>query len=310
VIRAIQSWGYVVEPQVGAAGFRIDIGVRHPAKPGSFALGVECDGYQYHSAPAARDRDRLRDQVLSGLGWTLHRIWGTGWYRDRQQEEDRLRAAIEAAVTGTATRQRNFTIPRATVETAAVEVEVPFSWAVDYIEAEPVALPYWVQPTEPGNHLHLVEPLKALVQVEGPVHLDTVSERIREWWSVGRVTARLKDNIDLAITKAGLARDGDFVDVQGRTVTKVRSRDHSRKPEQVHLDEFALAAEMLVRDVGGASRSEVVNAIARQFGWTRTGAIVDQRVNAAVDRAIAKGALVENAGTLSVALVSESDAPR
>lgn len=301
VIRAIQSWGYVVEPQVGAAGFRIDIGVRHPAKPGSFALGVECDGYQYHSAPAARDRDRLRDQVLSGLGWTLHRIWGTGWYRDRQQEEDRLRAAIEAAVTGTATRQRNFTIPRATVETTAAEVEVPFSWAVDYIEAEPVALPYWVQPAEPGNHLHLVEPLKALVQVEGPVHLDTVSERIRDWWSVGRVTARLKDNIDLAITKAGLARDGDFVDVQGRAVTKVRSRDHNRKPDQVHLDEFALAAEMLVRDVGGASRSEVVNAIARQFGWTRTGAIVDQRVNAAVDRAIASGALAESGDTLSAA---------
>jgi hypothetical protein len=301
VIRAIQSWGYVVEPQVGAAGFRIDIGVRHPAKPGSFALGVECDGYQYHSAPAARDRDRLREQVLSGLGWTLHRIWGTGWYRDRHQEEARLRAAIEAAVTGTATRERNFTIPRAPVETAAAEVDVPFTWAVDYIEAEPVALPYWVQPAEPGNHLHLVEPLKALVQVEGPVHLDMVSERIREWWSVGRVTARLKDNIDLAITKAGLVRDGDFVDVQGRTVTKVRSRDHNRKPDQVHLDEFALAAEMLVRDVGGASRSEVVNAIARQFGWTRTGAIVDQRVNAAVDRAVVRGVLAESGDTLSAA---------
>ena len=95
VIKAIQGWGYTVEPQVGAAGFRIDIGVRHPAYPGMFAIGIECDGYQYHSAPAARDRDRLRDQVLTGLGWTLHRIWGTAWYRNRGQEETRLQQAIE-----------------------------------------------------------------------------------------------------------------------------------------------------------------------------------------------------------------------
>lgn len=301
VIRAIQSWGYIVEPQVGAAGFRIDIGVRHPAKPGSFALGVECDGYQYHSAPAARDRDRLRDQVLSGLGWTLHRIWGTGWYRDRAHEEVRLRAAIEAAVAGTSTRQRTFVIPREAVETAAAEADVPFAWAVEYIEAKPVKLPRWVEPAEPGNHLHLVEPLKALAQTEGPVHLDTVSERIREWWSVGRVTSRLRENLDRAIAKAGLTREGDFIDVPNRPVTKVRSRNHNRKPEQVHLDEFALAAEMLVRDVGGASRSEVVIAIARQFGWGRTGAIVEVRVNAAIDRAIARGALLESGDTLSAA---------
>lgn len=300
VIRAIQSWGYVVEPQVGAAGFRIDIGVRHPAKPGSFALGVECDGYQYHSAPSARDRDRLRDQVLAGLGWTLHRIWGTGWYRDRTQEEDRLRAAIEAAISGTSSRQRSFAIPRPNVETAPNDIEEAFSWAVDYVEAKRVKLPYWVEPAEPGNHLHLVEPLKAIAHAEGPIHLDTVGERIRTWWAIGRVTARLRDNLDRAIAKAGLARDGDFIDVPNREVSTVRSQNHNRKPEHVHVDEFALAAQMLVREVGGASRSEVVTTIARQFGWGRTGAVVADRVNAAIDRAIAQGHMTENGDTLSV----------
>ena len=63
-----------------------------------YALGVECDGYQYHSSRAARDRDRLREQVLRDLGWNLHRIWGTSWYRDRKGEERRLQAAIEHAM--------------------------------------------------------------------------------------------------------------------------------------------------------------------------------------------------------------------
>ena len=98
VIRHHPFLGYDITPQVGTAGYRIDIGVRHPEYPGSYALGVECDGYQYHSAKAARDRDRLREQVLIGLGWRLHRIWGTAWYRDRSGEEHRLRTAIEQAI--------------------------------------------------------------------------------------------------------------------------------------------------------------------------------------------------------------------
>jgi superfamily I DNA and/or RNA helicase len=46
VITTVRSWGYDVTPQVGAAGYRIDIGVQHPDHPGAYVLGVECDGYQ------------------------------------------------------------------------------------------------------------------------------------------------------------------------------------------------------------------------------------------------------------------------
>ena len=81
-----------------AAGYRIDIGVCHPDHPGVYALGVECDGSQYHSSRVARDRDRLREKVLRGLGWKLHRIWGTAWYRDRTAQNRTLRSAIEEAI--------------------------------------------------------------------------------------------------------------------------------------------------------------------------------------------------------------------
>jgi hypothetical protein len=75
VVKTIRAYAHEAVPQVGAAGYRIDIGVRHPDQPGVYALGVECDGYMYHSSRTARDRDRLREQVLVGLGWRLHRIW-------------------------------------------------------------------------------------------------------------------------------------------------------------------------------------------------------------------------------------------
>ncbi|MFZ4267545.1 DUF4011 domain-containing protein [Streptomyces arboris] len=98
VLAVLRNWGYDVQPQVGVAGYRIDLGVRHPERPGLYALGVECDGAMYHSSKAARDRDRLREGVLRGLGWELHRIWGTDWYRDRSGAEARLRAAVDRAV--------------------------------------------------------------------------------------------------------------------------------------------------------------------------------------------------------------------
>jgi len=37
-------------------------------------LGIECDGDDYRDAPTARDRERLREQVLAELGWNIQRV--------------------------------------------------------------------------------------------------------------------------------------------------------------------------------------------------------------------------------------------
>jgi hypothetical protein len=91
----LKSAGYEAHPQVGVAKYRIDIGIVHPDKPGSYILGVECDGATYHSSKSARDRDRLRQEVLEGLHWRIHRVWSTDWYRDPEREFGRLVQHIE-----------------------------------------------------------------------------------------------------------------------------------------------------------------------------------------------------------------------
>jgi very-short-patch-repair endonuclease len=87
---ALKARGYTVAPQVGVAGFFIDLAVRHPSKPGKFLLGVECDGASYHSGRSARDRDRLREEILVNLGWRIHRIWSTDWFKNREREIEKL----------------------------------------------------------------------------------------------------------------------------------------------------------------------------------------------------------------------------
>jgi very-short-patch-repair endonuclease len=97
VAQALRQRGIEVKPQVGCAGFFIDVAVKDPERPGRYLLGIECDGATYHSARSARDRDRLRQEVLEGLGWRIHRVWSTDWYRDLEGEVQRILAAIEHA---------------------------------------------------------------------------------------------------------------------------------------------------------------------------------------------------------------------
>lgn len=89
--------GYQVHRQVGCAGFRIDLVVVDPSDSGRYLLGIECDGESYHSSPVARDRDRLRQQILEGLGWHIYRVWSTDWYRNRSESEKRLLKSVENA---------------------------------------------------------------------------------------------------------------------------------------------------------------------------------------------------------------------
>jgi very-short-patch-repair endonuclease len=94
VAEALREQGLEVVAQVGIAGYFIDLAVKHPSKPDAFILGVECDGATYHSSLSARDRDRLREAVLKDLGWNIHRIWSTDWFKDPAREIDRLQRRL------------------------------------------------------------------------------------------------------------------------------------------------------------------------------------------------------------------------
>lgn len=79
---ALRSKGWKVQTQIGVSKFRVDLGVIHPDKPGVFLAGVECDGATYHGSPSARDRDRVRHDILENLGWRLVRLWSTDYFQD------------------------------------------------------------------------------------------------------------------------------------------------------------------------------------------------------------------------------------
>ncbi len=101
VIEALEREGYQCEPQVGVAGFFIDLAVRDPGQPGRYLMGIECDGAAYHSAKSARDRDRLRQSVLEQLGWRIRRIWSVDWFRNARMQLEPILQELAALRTVT-----------------------------------------------------------------------------------------------------------------------------------------------------------------------------------------------------------------
>jgi len=95
VMSALEQVGYECEPQLGVAGYFLDLAVKDPNKPGRFLVGIECDGATYHSAKSARDRDRLRQDVLEQLGWEIHRIWSTDWFKNPQAQLEPIIKRLE-----------------------------------------------------------------------------------------------------------------------------------------------------------------------------------------------------------------------
>lgn len=94
----LSSAGIPLIAQYGVAGFWIDFAAKHPSRPGQMVLAIEADGASYHSSHTARERDRLRQSHLEGLGWKFHRIWSTDWFNHTEREVERAVAAYHAAV--------------------------------------------------------------------------------------------------------------------------------------------------------------------------------------------------------------------
>ena len=97
VASILKRRGYQVHEEVASGGKFVDIAIVDPVRPGRYLIGIECDGASYHSSRSARERDKIRERHLQNLGWTLHRIWSTDWFRNPERELNRAIEAVEFA---------------------------------------------------------------------------------------------------------------------------------------------------------------------------------------------------------------------
>jgi very-short-patch-repair endonuclease len=305
VARTIRRWGYDVVHQVGCSDYRIDLGVRSPGAQARFVLGVECDGAMYHSSRAARDRDRLRQEVLERLGWRLHRIWGPSWYRHRSEQEQRLRKAIDEAV-------GDVRLSKPVVRLAGSK-EQPKTQVVQW---DPEARPAWATPYKltklsdppwglPITDLRARETLKrlilAVITEEGPVHRARLIRRAKSAFEVERAGARIQEAFDAALSEVKAAdrrvreRNG-FLWLEGSELRVRLPRNGDplakRPVEEVAPWELERAITRTVHDALRIDREAVMTYVARLYGWDRNGGKIETGFKGAVKTLLKRGALL------------------
>jgi very-short-patch-repair endonuclease len=322
VCNRLRSLGYDVKAQIGASGFRVDLAISDPEKPGRFVLGIECDGAQYHSSRSARDRDRLRQQVLEAHGWIIHRIWSTDWYLRPDEELKKLETAIAGAKAEWRERDEQTVLrpkavplefeseiqgdvqvvtavmgdnsPKAAVEERLLyqEANFPVNASVDLHEV-PVA--------------QLANYIVQVVEIEGPVHLDEIATRLRTLWGLkkagGRIRAVVAEAADVAIRRGQIGGE-EFLFIPG---APVRIRDRSqvsslglRKPEMLPPSEVSEAMLAIVAENFGAKHDELIHACSRRFGYSSTSSQLKDLLSERIGDLIAAQKLMLQDGLLMI----------
>lgn len=296
VADVIRSFGFLADPQVGSSGFRIDLGIRHPDKPGTYILAVECDGATYHSALWARERDRLRQDVLEHLGWRFHRIWSTDWFYNRRVEIERLRVALfearERAEHGLKVSGANngHAAPTPVEEDTAPLEPPPVVERVmpAYRRAEfKIRSPY--EPHEAPISV-LADLVAKIVDAEGPIHVEEIARRVASAFGREKAGSRI-----LAATERALGR-AQTVNRELRTeasfwFTSAQAdappvRDRSAevgttlKAASISLLEIKAAFNIARDDNAGGDNADLTRTVARLMGFKRVGRDLQARIAA------------------------------
>lgn len=310
VIEALRGLGHQIEPQVGTAGYFIDLAVRDPNRPGRYLLAVECDGAAYHSSRSARDRDRLRQGVLEGLGWTFHRIWSTDWFRNRAEALQRVVAAIAAAQAQADPSAppppppeppRQHVIARDTATPDA-----PTAFAPPYRKAQLPAMTG--QALHEASNATLAEQIQAVAAVESPVHADEVAKRLLDAYGVSRsgsrIAARLGEALQHAAAQRRIELRGGFVYAIGGDPVQARDRASlnatERKIEWVAPEELDAALLDCVRLGFSLAPDAAVDAAIDLLGFGRATQKITEVVQARLAQLTQAGRLVRSHDALTL----------
>lgn len=237
---ALVERGWRLHSQVGVSAFRIDLGVVDPDAPGRYLAGVECDGATYHRSATARDRDKLREHVLRGLGWEIVRIWSTDWWIDMPGTVEKIHQQLEALLAGQR-EKRAKAEEEATVLAKQVIADAMATSPDDVHGTEAVDTG-----SNRDGHINVESTAPAAYARNGTPAPPNVSTKSRF--------------IEADLTVAGYKGNAEaFFDV-------------TYNPNLLRMIEFVVSVEGPVRDEVLARR------IARAHGWVRTGARIQDRV--------------------------------
>ena len=307
IAASIRLAGWEVHPQVGVAGYRIDLGIVDPQQPGSYILGVECDGASYHSSKTARDRDRIRQGVLEGLGWRIHRVWSTDWWQDRARQTDDIIAAIKLAQEDALLKMAPSALepvselacePSQVITTVTREEvfldDAAVSWP-DYA----VRWTGWPEMSNFGSkerfynaasNRDVLSSLHAVTQRCAPISVDLAAKFVIYAWGFKSASSKALKRVLALVPEANLRVENEtlwprVVDAQAEPFFRyVPDGEEPRDFREIPNSELDSALLWIIAESVSLSQEEAARELARVFGSGRIGKAIKDVTRQTVQR--------------------------
>lgn len=279
VCEFLREKGYSVDTQVGCSSFKIDLALKQP-NSSDYLLAIECDGAAYHSSRSARDRDRLRQEILERMGWKFYRIWSTDWFRNKPVEKQRLLEAVKLAVENANIKPKKETKPSKDVsfeEVANVKhFEFPKYEMVDECKmAEKCSY----------DRLNVIS---AIVELESPVSEEWLLKRIAFLFGREKVTSVVRDEYNYIMRNCSyynIVRKNGFLYSKDKEIPMLRVPHENaiviRDVKYISLEELSLGMKEILRQNITVEKSGLFRLLVQQLGFSRMGdAILERLENA------------------------------
>ena len=301
ICQALRERGHQVATQVGCSGYRIDLAIIDPDASGRYLLGIECDGATYHHAKTARDRDKLREMVLRGLGWHIHRIWSTDWWENPEHEiariEESLSQAKSAAPAPVMTPPTPPLIVTPLPANAAEQVvaQSPIDNATPYAECRLTAVARSADDFYlPIGREIIAAQIRQLLNSEAPLSHSLLARRIIDAWGIGKLGSRINARIheicaELPLVTTQCKTHTYYWAKSAAPADYVAFRTHDNDPasrrdaEDIPPEEIANAALHVLRGQISLPEADLIRETARLFGFQRPGSAVEQHLRQGID---------------------------
>jgi predicted nucleic acid-binding Zn ribbon protein len=289
--------GYHVAQNVGCSEYRIDLAVKHPALSDRYVLGIECDGFIYNRARTARERDRLRSDVLMSMAWKLYRIWSVDWIKDSLTEGNKLISVIEDAIEnygiinkaeendidGDGLNPDDFVIIDDDFESPS-DSDNPYGFSPEKQTR------YSSLPRDSRGYLSLEDCIMLLVSEQFPIHYELVCQKLASLLGGKKASDMVRRNVNRGLRNLGskIVRKNNFLYPAGHSTIKVKAPT-TRKINHISIDEIAEAMCVIADKSYGLSRSDLYVTTSRVFGFNRTGRNISAIMESACDFLIDSG---------------------
>lgn len=290
----------------GKGGYRIDLAVVDPEFPEKFILAIETDGGSYGKTSKSRDRERIRHQVLVGLGWSIYHIWTMNWFKDPQNEIEKIKQLINQIIEER--RQK----PVVKEETEDIK-----DWIINY-DHGPIKKHLSKKERESpdfrkqlllidGINEYIVFDLKdisdekemlsdnnklnqlisEIIRTEGPIHKELMRKRILDYYNISKPGKMVKEKINQVLISEFY---GAFPQNQLRIC--LNPKEDPRKFMHIHDQELTFAITLLIKQSISSKREELLLRVLNLFGINRMAESYSSRLDILLNKLVNKDIIV------------------